>query len=130
MQQIERSLTGDDPSTHTSNIGGLSIHPRQCHIFASLSIAVAIFAASALAQSTIPWSTIDCGGGELTGGTYTTIAQPDTTASAALTGGTFSITGGFWPVSVPICLADFNNSGTVSVQDIFDFLALYFAGCP
>ncbi len=28
------------------------------------------------------------------------------------------------------CPADFNNSGAVSVQDIFDFLAAYFAGCP
>jgi len=28
------------------------------------------------------------------------------------------------------CRADFNSSGTVSVQDIFDFLAAYFAGCP
>jgi hypothetical protein len=27
------------------------------------------------------------------------------------------------------CDADFNHSGTVSVQDIFDFLAAYFAGC-
>jgi len=26
--------------------------------------------------------------------------------------------------------ADINDSGTVSVQDIFDFLALYFTGCP
>ncbi|MCC6321098.1 MAG: hypothetical protein IT438_06630 [Phycisphaerales bacterium] len=30
----------------------------------------------------------------------------------------------------PACPADFNNSGGVSVQDIFDFLAAYFAGCP
>lgn len=28
------------------------------------------------------------------------------------------------------CSADFNRSGTVSVQDIFDFLSAYFAGCP
>lgn len=28
------------------------------------------------------------------------------------------------------CPADFNNSGGVSVQDIFDFLTAYFAGCP
>jgi len=28
------------------------------------------------------------------------------------------------------CRADFNNSGTVTVQDIFDFLAAYFAGSP
>ncbi|MCC6323144.1 MAG: VCBS repeat-containing protein [Phycisphaerales bacterium] len=30
----------------------------------------------------------------------------------------------------PACPADFNTSGTVSVQDIFDFLSAYFAGCP
>jgi hypothetical protein len=28
------------------------------------------------------------------------------------------------------CRADFNRNGTASVQDIFDFLAVYFAGCP
>jgi len=33
-------------------------------------------------------------------------------------------------LTVQVCGADFNNSGTVSVQDIFDFLAAYFAGCP
>lgn len=27
------------------------------------------------------------------------------------------------------CTADFNNSASVSVQDIFDYLAMYFAGC-
>jgi hypothetical protein len=26
--------------------------------------------------------------------------------------------------------ADFNGSGSVTVQDIFDFLAAWFAGCP
>lgn len=30
----------------------------------------------------------------------------------------------------PSCLADFNNMNGVSVQDIFDFLAAWFAGCP
>jgi hypothetical protein len=34
------------------------------------------------------------------------------------------------PANCIACPADFNNSGTVSVQDIFDFLAAYFAGCP
>ncbi|MCC6320471.1 MAG: hypothetical protein IT438_03425 [Phycisphaerales bacterium] len=28
------------------------------------------------------------------------------------------------------CPGDFNRSGTVSVQDVFDFLTAYFAGCP
>ena len=86
-------------------------------------------APAALAQPTIPWSTIDCGGGSTRGGFFAlrgTIAQPD--ASATLTGGAFTLTGGFWPVAP--CTADFNGSGAVTVQDIFDFLGLYFAGCP
>jgi hypothetical protein len=33
-------------------------------------------------------------------------------------------------LTTPVCAADFNQSGIVSVQDIFDFLAAYFAGCP
>ena len=28
------------------------------------------------------------------------------------------------------CLADINRSGTLNVQDIFDFLSAWFAGCP
>lgn len=31
---------------------------------------------------------------------------------------------------LPACLADFNNSGQVSIQDVFDFLAAYFAADP
>jgi hypothetical protein len=30
----------------------------------------------------------------------------------------------------PCCAADFNNSGTRTVQDLFDFLVAYFAACP
>ena len=33
------------------------------------------------------------------------------------------------PATLTVCRADFNCSGTISVQDIFDFLAAYFAGC-
>ncbi|MCC6322479.1 MAG: hypothetical protein IT438_13700 [Phycisphaerales bacterium] len=33
-------------------------------------------------------------------------------------------------VPIPDCPADFNLSGTVTVQDLFDFLAAYFAGDP
>jgi hypothetical protein len=28
------------------------------------------------------------------------------------------------------CPTDFNNSGDVTVQDLFDYLASYFARCP
>ncbi len=34
------------------------------------------------------------------------------------------------PATVGRCIADFNCSGAVSVQDIFDFLAAWFAGTP
>ena len=47
--------------------------------------------------SSIPWHTIDGGGGTSTGGVFTvsgTIGQPD--ASGPMTGGQFSLTGGFW----------------------------------
>jgi len=33
-------------------------------------------------------------------------------------------------IAVQRCAADMNASGNVSVQDLFDFLAAYFAGCP
>lgn len=32
--------------------------------------------------------------------------------------------------TTPACPADFNHSGDLTVQDVFDFLAAYFAGCP
>ena len=32
-------------------------------------------------------------------------------------------------IADPICEEDFNHSSVVTVQDIFDFLAAYFAGC-
>jgi hypothetical protein len=40
---------------------------------------------------------------------------------------------GYWSIQIngrTFCAGDFNKSGAVSVQDIFDFLAAYFAGCP
>lgn len=55
-------------------------------------------AMSALAQSySIDWHTTDGGGGTSTGGVYAvtgTIGQPE--AGEAMTGGHYSLTGGFW----------------------------------
>ena len=53
---------------------------------------------SALAQYSIDWSTIDGGGGTSTGGVYSvsgTIGQPD---AGAMSGGNFTLQGGFWGV--------------------------------
>lgn len=61
------------------------------------SCLVSAFCLSTAAQYSIPWHTIDGGGGTSTGGVFTvsgTIGQPD--ARGPLTNGQFSVTGGFW----------------------------------
>ena len=62
-------------------------------LFSLLSFA---FCLCAQAQFSIDWSTIDGGGGTSTGGVYTvsgTIGQPD---AGAMSGGPFTLVGGFW----------------------------------
>ena len=61
----------------------------------------------ALAQPyAIDWYTVDGGGGTSTGGNYTlsgTVGQPDA-AATPLSGGTYTLQGGFWPglvVTIP-----------------------------
>jgi len=56
------------------------------------------FCLCAQAQYSIDWSTIDGGGGTSTGGVYAvtgTIGQPD---AGAMSGGNFTLEGGFWGV--------------------------------
>lgn len=70
-------------------------------------------------------STIDCGGGTSSGGTYSlsgTIGQPD---AGAMTGGTFELQGGFCHGGViNNCPADLaGNDGLVNVSDLFALLA-------
>ncbi len=73
------------------------------------------FAGVAMGQSfTIPWHTIDGGGGPSSGGAFTlsgTIGQHD--AGGPMTGGGFSPSGGFWAGEVgDPCIGDFNGDGT------------------
>lgn len=91
----------------------------------------ALAATSALAQPTIAWSTIDCGGGSTSGGAFSvegTIAQHD--ATPALTGGTFTLTGGFWSdfTFAPPCFADFNQDGNIDFFDYLDFVDAFSSG--
>jgi len=64
---------------------------------AILAVATSVAAATVFAQSySIDWHTIDGGSGTSTGGVYSvsgTIGQPD---AGAMSGGNFSVTGGFW----------------------------------
>jgi hypothetical protein len=79
----------------------------------------------------LSWNTIDGGGGTSTGGPWTlsaTIGQPD--AGGPMTGGTFSLSGGFWPGAIPTCRPDINGDSQVNVADFLAFLSLYSAGNP
>lgn len=64
---------------------------------------LAIFAAAAYATLTIPWGTLDGGGGRSTGGTLAltgTIGQFDAAAGGS-SGGSLRLNGGFWVEAVP-----------------------------
>ena len=83
----------------------------------------------------LSWYTIDGGGGTSTGGSFSlsgTIGQPD--AGVPLTGGAFTLTGGFWAgaiTSACACAADFDQSGgTPDVNDIDAFFTAWLAGDP
>ena len=75
------------------------------------------------ADYAIDWHTID-GGGEMwsTGGTYElggTIGQPD---AGAMSGGDYTLTGGFWALPPCWCLSDMNNDGLRNGNDIQAFV--------
>jgi hypothetical protein len=74
-----------------------------------LALIVALLAAflvlAASNNFSIPWWTVDDGGGNSQGGDYAisgTIGQPD--VSPLMSGGDYTVVGGFWggPVEVPI----------------------------
>jgi hypothetical protein len=75
----------------------------------------------------LSWWTIDGGGITFaTGGTFDlggTVGQPD--ASNALTGGAFSLTGGFW--FAPACIAHNGDVDANGCVDDADLLAVLFA---
>ncbi|MFT3683648.1 MAG: GC-type dockerin domain-anchored protein [Phycisphaerales bacterium] len=91
-----------------------------------------------LAQLSIPWWTVDAGGiANAAGGPFTlsgTAGQIDASPTA-MTGGTFSLTGGFWFVApAPACPADLGIQGGSPGQDshldnndFIAFISLFFA---
>lgn len=94
----------------------------------AVSLFVSCLAMMASAQSyTIDWYKVAGGGGTSTGGTYTvsgTIGQPD--ASGAMSGGNYSITGGFWaliqvvqtPGAPKLFISQSGNTVTVYWQNV------------
>jgi hypothetical protein len=76
-----------------------------------LAVALLAIPASVHAQSySIDWYKIASGGGSSTGGVYSvsgTIGQPD--AGAAMSGGQYSVTGGFWSLIAVVQTAGLPN---------------------
>jgi hypothetical protein len=74
------------------------VHSNTCRLW-PVCFLFSAFCFRAWGQSySIDWSTIDGGGGASTGGVYTvtgTIGQPD---AGAMSGGSFTLQGGFWGV--------------------------------
>lgn len=97
---------------------------RRSTILACLAALAMIPAASA--QFDLSWYTIDGGGAMFsTGGTFSlggTIGQPD---AGVMSGGTFTLTGGFWAGASDPCslLADLDHDGDVDLQDMAFLLA-------
>jgi hypothetical protein len=88
------------------------------------------FCHSAWGQNySVDWHKIAGGGGTSAGGNFSvsgTIGQPDATANAALTGGNFSVTGGYWalinvvqtPGAPTLYISRGTNSVTVYWQNV------------
>lgn len=75
----------------------------------------------------LTWFTVDGGGATFsTGGGFVlggTIGQPDAGSNASpMTGGTFELVGGFWPVTnVCYCLGDLTHDGVKDARDVQKF---------
>jgi hypothetical protein len=93
---------------------------KACVVFGIVGLA----AVTVFAEYDMSWWTTDAGGAQASsGGTFElsgTIGQPDASASAALAGGSYSLTGGFWAV-VPVCASfvapDFDHDCDVDIND-------------
>ncbi|QKK06980.1 MAG: hypothetical protein HND58_01580 [Planctomycetota bacterium] len=96
----------------------------------AFGLSVAIAESAGAQMFSIPWHTIDNGGGSSVGGSFVltgTIGQHD--AHPSMTGGGFTLTGGFWAADeVDVCVGDFNGDGTVNTLDVLAFLNAWTAG--
>lgn len=107
---------------------------------AKLSVAVVLAAAlpARTAEFDLFWFTLDGGGGYSAGGVFEvegTIGQPD---ADVLTGGAFTLRGGFWPAATgaPVRPGDCDGNGLVTLADFSNYSAcltgpgqLFPAGC-
>lgn len=109
-------------SFHACHRNWFALGPRSS-FFARALLCVGI-CLSASAQFSIDWYKISGGGGTSTGGVYSvsgTIGQHDASANNAMTGGNFSLTGGFWALyavqtpGAPTLNIKYTSTNTVQV---------------
>jgi hypothetical protein len=115
-----------------------------------LLFSILLIVSTAKADYEIFWHTIDGGGGQSSGGSYTltgTIGQPDAAYSE---GGNYELLGGFWPGG-PLCIVDFKDfarfaqywlqsgsdlpadlyeDGTIDEKDLREFSEEWLYYCP
>ena len=88
--------------------------------------------AVAMAQYEITWSTIDGGGATSTGGSYLlsgSIGQADAQSPPVMSGGSYELTGGFWPVTqVCYCPGDLTGDGKKDGLDVQLFVGCVMSG--
>jgi hypothetical protein len=84
-----------------------------------------------VADLAVEWYTVDGGGvAQSTGGDFElsgTIGQPD---AGLMSGGSYTLSGGFWAVPPCWCLADLNQDGFRDGRDVQAFLDCYWSLNP
>ena len=81
----------------------------------------------------LTWRTVDGGGGACFGAEFAmsgTVGQCD--AGVTMTGGPYTLTGGFWVVSAEVsepCPADFDHDGDVDTADLLQLLGCWGDDC-
>src|SRR5438552_3428564 len=105
--------------------------PRLLVIIGGLLVSIPVSAQS----FDLSWHTIDGGGATFsTGGTLQlggTIGQPDASSfGAPMSGGTFTVVGGFWPAAADVCTlpGDMNHDGFIDGDDVQLFTDCVLAG--
>jgi hypothetical protein len=115
---------------HVKAACALALHSSQSktwRIFGALLTFLAITISVRAQSYSIDWYKVSGGGGMSTGATYQvtgTIGQPD--ASGPMTGGNYSVTGGFWslisvvptPGAPPLAISHAGNAVTVYWQNV------------
>ncbi len=80
----------------------MNLPPASCPLIPVLCLLLILLCPVASAQYAIDWATIDGGGGSSVGGVYSlsgTVGQPD---AGALSGGNFTLVGGFWALPIAV----------------------------